>query len=112
MRDGFQKFLPARIISEKTCGSCFEASIGQLCRQLFVFLPNVCARCSRSLSIMREPKWKQHVRQNIRDTGFADERHFLRGRSGCERVMEIPKRMLERFKETTRRGDAALTGST
>jgi len=28
MRDGFQKFLPARIISEKTCRSCFEPSIG------------------------------------------------------------------------------------
>jgi len=60
---------------------------------------------------MCHPKWKQHVRQNIRDTGVAYERHFLGRCSGCECVMKIPKRMLERFKEIIRRGDAAFTGS-
>ena len=58
---------------------------------------------------MREPKWEQHIRQNIRDARFANERHPLGRCSGCERVMEIPKRMLERFKKIIRRGDAALT---
>src|SRR5947207_11463083 len=105
VRDGFQKFLPARIISEKTCGSCFEPSIRQLCRQLFVFRPKGCARRRGSRAIVHEPKWKQHIRQNIGDARIANERYLLGRFGGCEGVMKIPKRMLERFKKIIRRGD-------
>src|SRR5437870_3672729 len=108
VRDGFQKFFPARIISEKTCRSRFEASIRQLCRQLCVFCPKACARRSRRPGIVREPKWEQHIRQNIGDARLTDERHFLRRCSGCERVMKIPERMIERLKEIIRRANAAL----
>src|SRR5262249_33524445 len=106
--DGFQKLFPARIISEETRRRRFESSIRQLCRQLRVFLPERCARRSRRVRIMCYPERKQHIRQNIGDARVTDERHFLRGRSSTERVMEIPKRMLEPFEEIIRCGNAAL----
>ena len=67
MRDGFQKFLSARIISKKTCGSCFEPPIRQLCWQICVFIPKTRGRRTRSLEIVCHPKGEQHIRQNVGD---------------------------------------------
>src|SRR5207249_326264 len=72
--------------------------------------PYRCTRASRGLGIVRQPKWKQHVGQNIGDARIADEGHFLRRCTSCERVMKIPKRMLQRLKEIMCDRRAVLAG--
>ena len=109
--DGFQKISSARVVAKKTCGGRFQSSIRQLGRQRCVFCPEPCARPNRSLWIVGQPKWKEHIREQIGDPRFADQRHFLGRCSGCECVMKIPKRVLERFKKIVRCSDAALAGS-
>src|SRR5947199_10768521 len=58
---------------------------------------------------MCKPKREQHIRQDISDTGVADQRHFPGRCCGGERVMNIPKRMLEPLKEIVGRYDTAFS---
>src|SRR5262249_19612669 len=46
VRDGFQEFFPAQIISAKPRRRGFESPIRQLCRQLCVFCPERRVRLS------------------------------------------------------------------
>src|SRR5439155_23842478 len=48
--------------------------------------------------------------QNIGNARIADEGHFLRRCTSCERVMKIPKRMLQRLKEIMCDRRAVLAG--
>ena len=69
IRDGSQELLAPRIISKKARRSSFQSAIRQTRRQLPVFVPNV--------GIFGQPEAEKHVGENVRNSGFADERHLL-----------------------------------
>src|SRR5205823_1260017 len=110
--DSFQELLPAWIGSKETRRSRFEAAVRQLRRELLIFRPHIFPERSGRIEIVRQPKWKQYISQNVGRARFADQGHFLLGHFGSERVMKIPKRMIQRFKKMFYCGDTALTQST
>ena len=57
---------------------------------------------------MRQPKRKQHISQNVGNARFANEGHFFWRIFRCERVVKIPKRMIQGLKETLCCGNLAL----
>src|SRR6266487_3711942 len=70
--------------------------------QLRVFRPEAGRERSRRIEILRMPKWKKHVGQNLSDPRFANERHSRRRGVGGEGVMKIPKWMIESLKKIAR----------
>src|SRR5437588_2876387 len=87
LRDGFREARPACVAAEEPCGACLQSSIRQPRRQLFVGGPNVAA--------FGEKERQKHVREDLRDSRFADDRHFFRRDLRSERVVEIPKRVTQ-----------------
>src|SRR5438552_7970104 len=101
MRDRFRERTPTRIVAKQSRGRGFQSAIRQMRRQSRVFRPKI--------GIFREPEWKKHVGQNLRDTGFADQRRrFWRCLSG-QRVMKFPKGMIEPAEEIICRNATPFT---
>jgi hypothetical protein len=93
--DSFQKFFMAWIASEKTRRPCFESTVRQVRWELCVFSPDIFPkRCGR-IEIVRQPKREQDISEDIGNARFADQRHFFWRRLGGERVVKIPKRMIQ-----------------
>src|ERR1700730_10250345 len=66
VRDCFCEIPPSRTFAKQTRDRGFEPAVGQTSAQLRVFWPNVRILCA--------PKWKNDIRQNIGDPGFAEDR--------------------------------------
>src|SRR5437762_1336502 len=59
MRDRFCKRTPARTAAKQSRSGGFETPVRQLCGELGIFRPDI--------GIFREPEWKKHVGQSVRD---------------------------------------------
>src|SRR5207248_6794420 len=114
----FGELAPSRTVAKQTRGRGFKPAVGQTGRQFRVFRPSACPERSRGIDppplsfgvarIFGAPKWKNHVGQNVGDTGFADERHRFERRIGRHRVVKFPKWMIEGVEKLFDRGGGSL----
>ena len=87
MGDGLREVRAARITAKEARGPGLESTVGKACGQFLVGGPYIGA--------FREKERQENIGQDLGDSRFANERHFLRGWIRGEGVMKIPKRMTE-----------------
>src|SRR6266436_8349521 len=87
MGDGLREARAARIATKEPRGPGLESAVGKARGQFLVGGPYIGA--------FREKQRQENIRQDLGDSRFANERHFLRGSIRGKGVTKIPKRMAE-----------------